>query len=104
MNRCRPPPVCPDPFRRYRNIQRGEGSRDPALTPSGGVLVLARCQFSFLVSATGPKALPWDVKTIAQQGSQTGRRDNAYALDRLCAVFWLGPMYHWNCDRGCKPA
>jgi len=39
-----------------------------------------------------------------QQGSQTGRRHNAYALDRLCAVFWLGPMDHWNCDRGCKPA
>ena len=100
----RRPFVQTDPFRRYRNIQRGEGSRDPALTPSGGVLVLARCQFPFLVSATGPKALPWDVKMIAQQGSQTGRRDNAYALDRLCAVFWLGPMHHWNCDRGCKPA
>jgi hypothetical protein len=46
--------------------------RVPETPPSGGVLVLTRCQFSFLVSATGPKALPWDVKMIAQQGVKRG--------------------------------
>ena len=29
-----------------------------------------RCQFSFLVSATGSKALPWDVNMIPQQGAR----------------------------------
>jgi hypothetical protein len=27
-----------------------------------------------------------------------------YAPDRVCAVFWLGRMHHWNRNRGCKPA
>jgi len=80
-------------LRATRSLATGRDKSRPAEFDSGGS---GR-------SLTAARERPMAFKRQAG-GSQTGRRHNAYALDRLCAVFWLGPMDHWNCDRGCKPA
>ena len=48
-------------------------------------------------------ALLWDAN-MTPHGETKGRRENACAPERPCAVFLLARIRHWNRDRGCEPA